>query len=293
MRFVIRKDTQVNNEENWDYLMNEVTPKQSDVRKLFLNATNEMINNMQESNINNIEKNIPYEKFKYNMEKLGLYLIAVYLFGANNGKKKTPGVLGKTDFSLNVQDDATQKFIGKQVDKIIDGITEESKNAVNEIVKRSKKGIENLTPDMELQRIKNVIGLNTKQALAVDNYFLSLLSKGTKIDAALRMAKEYSNKLLNDRGNTIAQTELMRALNKGYVDFVNTAIKEGIIKEDDYLKEWWTSRDERVCKYCGPLHGVRVKPNESFDTGLGDVMESPLHTNCRCTILFVPNKERG
>ena len=257
MRFVIRKDTQVNNEENWDYLINEVTPKQSDVRKLFLNATNEMVSNIPDSDMSNIQENIPYEKFKYNMEKLGLYLIAVYLFGANNGKKKTPGVLGKTDFNLNVQDTATQKFIGKQVDKTIDGIIEESKNAVNEIIKR--KRIDKLTPDMELQRIKNIIGLNSRQALAVDNYFLSLLEKGTKINAALRMAKEYGGKLLNDRGNIIAQTELMRALNKGYVDFVNAAIKEGIIKEDDYLKEWWTSRDERVCKYCGPLHGVRVK----------------------------------
>ena len=62
---------------------------------------------------------------------------------------------------------------------------------------------------------------------------------------------------------------------------------------------WYTAEDERVCPYCGPMHGKIIKVTETFFKK-GETVEGadgttfttdyraidvpPLHTNCRCFI---------
>lgn len=60
-------------------------------------------------------------------------------------------------------------------------------------------------------------------------------------------------------------------------------MQEGIIPEDA-ARVWHTAKDEKVCKYCGPMHRKQVNVGEPFKTAQGEVWAPPLHINCRCDI---------
>ena len=80
----------------------------------------------------------------------------------------------------------------------------------------------------------------------------------------------------------------------------NMASREAYIQSDVVKTvKWFTAQDERVCQYCGPMHGKTVGVKDNWFKK-GDVMTGseggqlkldyrtitnpPLHTNCRCEI---------
>lgn len=105
------------------------------------------------------------------------------------------------------------------------------------------------------------------------------------------------------RADLIASTEVARA--QSYAD-VEAWGQSGIVT----AKEWYTALDERVCTFCGPMHGRVINLDENyFDKGdvqieegtskngkktsstynhdYDDVTGPPLHPRCRCALLPV------
>jgi hypothetical protein len=91
----------------------------------------------------------------------------------------------------------------------------------------------------------------------------------------------------------IARSETIRASNAGAVE----AYRQGGIQTE----EWWASLDERLCPFCGEMHGqtlsvggvwhaagsVMSVGGEQLVMDYGDVLYPPLHPECRCTMLPV------
>lgn len=128
------------------------------------------------------------------------------------------------------------------------------------------------------------------------NLLKSKLEEGLKQGASLNELRdivsgvyEFSDEV---RAERLAQTEVFRIAN----DATHEAWKQsGIVKS---LK-WYTASDERVCLFCGPLHGKVIGIDENFyekgDEVRGangnvlpvdyeDINNPPLHPNCRCYI---------
>jgi SPP1 gp7 family putative phage head morphogenesis protein len=98
-------------------------------------------------------------------------------------------------------------------------------------------------------------------------------------------------KLINDlspvfgarRAKNIAATEVTRAAAEG---------ARRVYKESGVVTElvWQTGRDERVCPYCGSLHGRVVGIDASFSDALPEDLRGsvkpfaspPAHVGCRC-----------
>lgn len=88
------------------------------------------------------------------------------------------------------------------------------------------------------------------------------------------------------RAKLIASTEVTRAYAQGSKE---AYVASGVVKK----LVWQASMDERVCIYCGSLHGKVVGIEESFDGALpADLQEKtrpfalpPAHVGCRCWIL--------
>ena len=72
------------------------------------------------------------------------------------------------------------------------------------------------------------------------------------------------------RADVIATTEITRAYAEGNVAAWRAS---GVISKMRYN----ASADERVCKICGPRHGMVVGIDETFDG-----LMPPVHTACRC-----------
>ncbi|WP_241473780.1 phage minor head protein [Mycolicibacterium neoaurum] len=97
------------------------------------------------------------------------------------------------------------------------------------------------------------------------------------------------------RADRIARTETTTA--QSFAD-IEAWGQSGVVES----KEWYTALDERVCKFCRPMHGktVGLKANY-FDKGdvfegddgktitldYTDVQGPSLHNNCRCVLLPV------
>ena len=100
---------------------------------------------------------------------------------------------------------------------------------------------------------------------------------------------------LTYRADRIARTEVTTA--QSFAD-IEAWSQSGVVE----AKEWYTAQDERVCKFCSPMHGKVIGLNKKYFSK-GDVFEGndgatialdytdikgpSLHTNFRCVLLPV------
>lgn len=113
-----------------------------------------------------------------------------------------------------------------------------------------------------------------------------------------RLVRDIAPAFGRQRAKLIAATEITRAYAEGSKE---AYIASGVVKK----LVWQASMDERVCIYCGGLHGKVVGIEESFDSALPSALRErarpfampPAHPGCRCWILpeiqeVKPTRER-
>ena len=172
----------------------------------------------------------------------------------------------------------------------IAGITKESQKAVAEAISSGLKTA--LTRGEVVERLRNIVGLDARQARALGNFYeknlQQLLEEGYTYEEAVeevtKLSKQYRERLLTQRATRIARTETLAAANAGRMLSWAEADARGLLPPDS-VKRWKTATDERTCPVCRPLHNVAVPWQGIFTTG--DMMP-PAHPNCRCTAVIVP-----
>ena len=172
----------------------------------------------------------------------------------------------------------------------IAGITKESQKAVAEAISSGLKTA--LTRGEVVERLRNIVGLDARQARALGNFYeknlQQLLEEGYTYEEAVeevtKLSKQYRERLLTQRATRIARTETLAAANAGRMLSWAEADARGLLPPDS-VKRWKTATDERTCPVCQPLHNVAVPWQGIFTTG--DMMP-PAHPNCRCTAVIVP-----
>lgn len=111
-------------------------------------------------------------------------------------------------------------------------------------------------------------------------------------DKRQRMINDYEARLLQLRGETIARTEVMTALQQGRHEAYRQAIASGKVAAEAVTKTWRSARDTRVRFSHAKLDG-QVRPfGEPFQSPTGAQMLYPMDTslgaggeeviNCRC-----------
>lgn len=174
----------------------------------------------------------------------------------------------------------------------ISGIVQESQKAVAEIIANGLRT--NLTREQVVRQITEIVGLDTRQAKALANFYeknlQDLLEDGMTFERAereaLKLSKEYRQRLLVQRATRIARTETLAAANAGRMLSWQEANAQGLLPPGS-VKRWKTATDERTCPTCGPLHNTSVAWDGTFPTG--DMMP-PNHPNCRCTAVIIPGE---
>lgn len=105
-----------------------------------------------------------------------------------------------------------------------------------------------------------------------------------------KMVAAYQRKYLAYRSRTIARTEAIRTTNMGVQDAWRQAIDSGKVPEALVRKRWLVTKDERLCKVCGPIPGMNpqrgLSIGQPFATPKGPVTIPPAHPNCRCSVVF-------
>jgi len=90
------------------------------------------------------------------------------------------------------------------------------------------------------KRQGGLVGLDSRRAGWVQNYRAKLLAEGRPQSQIDRMAQQYSNKLLRQRGETIARTETLKALNAGRQEALDQLIENpnNDVRAEDVVRAW-------------------------------------------------------
>ena len=131
------------------------------------------------------------------------------------------------------------------------------------------------------------------------------IANGTPLDAdsITRMTGRYSDRLLKYRGDVIARTESLQALNAGQNESFRQAIDSGMTTADATTKEWDSAGDGRVRDSHASMDGQTVGMEEAFSTPSGARLLYPHDRSlgapageiiqCRCRVAYRISFERG
>lgn len=135
--------------------------------------------------------------------------------------------------------------------------------------------------------LRSYLGRNRR-----DRRFDALVNKAIKDGAGIpadmiaRLTGRYSDRLLDLRGETIARTETLAALNQSGLEAMNQAVDGGAVDAETVTKIWHTARDPKVRDSHAAIDRQIVGLNGLFSNGLaypGDPSGGAAETaNCRC-----------
>lgn len=167
------------------------------------------------------------------------------------------------------------------------------------------------------RREGGVLGLTKRMATAGDRYLDNLLSgdpermrgalrlklRDRRFDSTVRkairdgrpisaadarkMARAYRNRALRNRGETIARTETLDALQEAKHEAFRQTVERGAARPEDVRRFWRTAQDELVSDEHRLIPGMNsdgVGLEEPFQTPSGPVMRSPARPRCRCDV---------
>lgn len=125
-----------------------------------------------------------------------------------------------------------------------------------------------------------------------DGHVLKAIESGEGIDSdtVSRMITRYSDSLLELRGETIARTETMAALNGSREEAMLQAVDGGAVRAENVTKVWRSSVDNRVRETHRDMNGQTVNIRDKFVSASGAQIQFPGDpnapieeiANCRC-----------
>lgn len=157
------------------------------------------------------------------------------------------------------------------------------------------------TPEIE-EFIRNysykmAVNVNDTTKQQIQELFSKSLANGDSVQQIERKLRSLFTDISKVRANMIARSEVIRAHNAA-ADM--SYIQSGVVEK----KKWYTSADERRCRWCASLHGKEILVRETyFNQGdrfeitdadgkvhilkldYSEIRYPPLHIRCRCTLI--------
>lgn len=180
---------------------------------------------------------------------------------------------------------------------LIREVNTETKMAVRRIIFNATR--DGVPPREAAKQIRDILGLTTRQALAVNRLEQGLLDQGTDPRFARAQGRRYSEQLLKSRAENIARTETMRAATTGQ-DLLWSEMRDAGVLPPDVTRRWLVTPDDRLCPRCAPLNGKTaqlgylfreteqgVLPSQRVPVAGTTTLRPPLHPRCRCVLTLV------
>jgi hypothetical protein len=183
-------------------------------------------------------------------------------------------------------------------------INSETMKAIRNVIVRGQ--VEGLAPRRQARLIQEMVGLTSRDALAVSRFRDGMVAAGLKQSVIESRTARMSRRLLRRRAENIARTETIRAANMGVQLSWRSAMDRGHLPQGTQ-KVWIASGDDRTCPICAVLHGEVIDIVEPFSVqeqatsftrdGQDFVVAEkaplknpsitetpPAHPSCRCTV---------
>lgn len=201
-------------------------------------------------------------------------------------------------FLFDVMQEGVQSWIKTNSARWVRDQSAESRHAIKAMINYSTTG--KYTVDELSRIIRPTIGLTEAQSRANINHYTrvkqNLLKNNPKMreETAEKKAREaaakYAERQHRYRADTIAESELAYAYNKGMDKAIRQAQAQGVMGR--MVRRWITARDGGVCSMCAALDGEIVDMDSSFDIPAKELFPGahetpPAHPRCRCAVEYV------
>lgn len=197
--------------------------------------------------------------------------------GANSAAAQVPAV-GK---AFEISNPAALKAAEQTAARFVTGVTDETRKAIRAVIAQSFR--DQVSTRDTAKRIRALIGLTERQTKAVLTRQAALTAKGLGADRIQFAVRQYAEKLLRQRADMIARTEIASASTAGQIAAWKEARNAGLIGSD-MRKVWLVTPDDRLCPVCAPLEGETAPIDGLFHTDNGPVDGPPAHVSCRCAL---------
>lgn len=172
----------------------------------------------------------------------------------------------------------------RQAAALVTAVNAETKLMVRDLIMRAYR--EQVTVQGTAMMIRDIIGLNERQATALFNFRSGLVRDGLSASVVESKTAKYGDKLFRQRALTIAQTEIHRASSAGQHDLWREAVRDGRINPATARRHWITNLD--ACPWCeqvAAMNGNGVVIDGQYQTPEGIMIDGPedSHVSCRCS----------
>lgn len=180
------------------------------------------------------------------------------------------------------------KIAERSAASLVTNISRDTRQAIRVVLSEAfTKGV---SPRDVAARIRPVIGLTGRQAKAVTAFRAAQVKKGVAAKTVTARVDRYAAKLLKQRSEMIARTEIISASTKGQVEAWTDARRRGVLA-DDLRKTWIVTPDDKLCPICAPLEGQQTDVQGLFRVNGALINGPPAHPNCRCAVGLVAAKK--
>ena len=168
-------------------------------------------------------------------------------------------------------------------------ITNETRAAIQQVVLSAQQ--QGLDVREQAARIASTlrrsVGLNAPQARALSNYEAGLREAGRSESDIRDLVGTRRDRMIQQRGRTIARHETLRASNSGQQNVWRQATTQGLLPVDQKRK-WLTQGGNFACPICEPMNGQVRGLNEEFESPHNGAraLYPPMHVACVCTTVL-------
>lgn len=138
------------------------------------------------------------------------------------------------------------------------------------------------SPYVLAQRIKPIVGLTKREALAVAKFMMALQEEGVAANVINSQTARYATFLHKNRASRIARTEVSNAYNFGQLDSIRQAATEGWLP--GVPEKAWMAGGANPCEICQDNEAVGyISLEAAFPSG----DEHPTaHPSCECSVSY-------
>jgi len=223
-------------------------------------------------------------------------LTNVMILGANLSAKDASQIVGR-NISFDPTGFAAIATMAELKQRVIAALQAQQAEALMEMRRIANQ----VTPIRSAKMIKETLTLTGRQVSAIDNFRRMLedldgealrrklrdkrfdptiaraidTNTGLTTDQVDRMVSRYAERQLAFRAETIAATEAVRIANEAEDLFYRQAVEQGDLEEEQILRKWVTSKDEKVRPSHRFAQGQIRGLKEQFITGDGNLLRFP------------------
>jgi hypothetical protein len=195
------------------------------------------------------------------------------------------GLAPKLGLRFDITNPKVYGWIATRTGELVREVSDETRSAVSGIIDRGFR--EGRTVKQMARDIRQLVGLTSRQAQAVENYRKRLEKEGVKPDRIAKNVERYQKKMLRLRSETLSRTETITASSRGQQLLWETNVDSGLINPSKWQRKWITTRDDRACPACLEMSGQTAPIGQQYSNG---AMGPALHPSCRCAESLVEIK---